>query len=261
MSTDEEFLNKTLNVIKSVEGNASSLGLQKGDIRSGFFLKVIRCINSFYFNYTVLLTTLLISTVKRLELPPGVNPEYHQHINNLIACLSQDKWRDNYKRNTNRNLIVDVWTNFEFCISAILRHLVEENELSVKTKAVRVLENNLMKRGKHSTIKTKIDALYTIVHYPSIRRVEADKEFLLFFAKIRNSMHNNFIYYGEDYEYVFKNTRVVFRNDKHLWFSASLDEIRFFLLDMVVELTSIFKVIITHISCSHAVIDPISETP
>lgn len=259
MKNDVDFLNSTLNLIKTTENTVASLPLRRDDIRACFFLKVVGCLNSFYFNYLAIITMNLISIVKRLELPPGVPSDYHQHIQNLINCLSKDTWRSGYRTDTNRHLIIDVWTAFEICIDVFLRHMVSENELITSSPPVKTLKGNIHKRV-HSTIKTKIDAIYTVAQYPPTRQINNDKEFLLFFAKTRNSMHNNFMYHGNDYEYVFRGVKVIFKNGKFLWFSASEDEIPFYFLDLIEELALIFHAIVSSVNCAHFIMDPMLDS-
>jgi hypothetical protein len=44
--------------------------------------------------------------------------------------------------------------------------------------------------------------------------MNADKDFLLFLGKWRNTMHTNYIYYGKDYEYKFGHAHFKFENGK-----------------------------------------------
>ena len=256
MKADADFLNNTLDLIKKTEMTVASLPFHRDDIRACFFLKLVTCLNSFYFNYVTVLTMTLISIVNRLELPPDVPSDCQEHIQKLIHSLSEDTWRTNYGLNTNRHLMIDAWTAFELCMDVFLRHAISEDELSSSSRPARTLTDNV-RRSAHSTVKTKIDALYTMVQYPPTRQIDNDKRFLLFFAKMRNSMHNNFVYYGNDYEYDFCGTRVVFRNGEFLRFSAIQDERSYFLLELIEELAHIFEAIIRNADCSHFVIDPV----
>ncbi|OYX81665.1 MAG: hypothetical protein B7Y83_16980 [Flavobacteriales bacterium 32-34-25] len=75
----------------------------------------------------------------------------------------------------------------------------------------------------HISVNKKTDFLFKkVVGYS--RTINEDKEFLLFLGKFRNTMHTNFIYYGNDYNFKFGNAYFQFENGKMVkWYDPFND--------------------------------------
>ena len=75
----------------------------------------------------------------------------------------------------------------------------------------------------HISVNKKTDFLFKkVVGYSRI--INEDKEFLLFLGRFRNTMHTNFIYYGNDYSYKFGNADFQFENGKMVkWYDPFND--------------------------------------
>lgn len=243
-------------ITESIKSNAGKIlsTLEKmqyknGDVRYDFIARQLGITNCFYSGYFLLVlngyieTGILIFKDSRIENRTGlpglfVNKEaFNSYINNL-----------------HRRYFLDTFSNFENSISIFLDNIIDEETnnklLKARTKET-VLE--LEKKGfplneeylkilsrkldtKHLTQITfdaKINELFKKVKNKDNER--SDKEFIKFIQKLRNTHHNNYMYYGtEMYEYYFGDAHFLFEPKKLVvWDSGNLS-----LIELTLKLVS-----------------------
>jgi hypothetical protein len=260
---------------KYLENIALSMPYNEKDIRRTFFLKIVSCINDFYYGYGML-EMCRLAKAGELCLPNTFTKEELYHPNTFLSILRDPNY-SGYKNGLNRHLIIDSWTAFEFCITEILFHIINDDKLqnlylyqfhdvikilnSIPNTVINEkISEKLKKRFKlkHIPINRKINELFKLYKGIYLRDKKADKKFLDYFGKLRNSMHNNFIYKGNNYEYVFNGIKTVFKNNRFIWFSCTQDDIPYFLLRLEKRLVVIFSSIIQGIIYKKIILDPIT---
>ena len=93
--------------------------------------------------------------------------------------------------------------------------------------------------------------------YPSTRNKNDDRKFLDFFGKLRNCIHSNYIYYGnETYTYNYLGENYLFEPNKLISHSPSQENSIFRLTQ---NLNEIGKSIIENISYDKEIYDPSIE--
>jgi hypothetical protein len=268
------FLDTIHNVIIAVESRAKQTSYPEDDLRKTFFLKIVDCLNSFYYG-NVAVEMAALTRAGKLRMPSDSTPEDLKHPN-LFISLSEPRWIGSFKSSLNRHLLVDTWTTFEICVTGIIHHLLSlyhlvSMQLYQYNDVVRVLRKNstpvdetvLEKLRKtliqsHVPIGRKIDAIFKNTGNSYARDAKKDKEFLAFYGKLRNSMHNNFVYSGKDYEYEWRGVKFQFRNNKFLWFSCPEGEFPLLVLFLVDELTVVYEAIAQAIQYSQTIVDPVT---
>ncbi len=268
------FLDRIHNLIVAIEDRAKRTSYPENDLRKTFFLKIVECLNSFYYGNLAVEMAALTKEGK-LRMPSDSTPEDLKHPNLLIS-LSKRPWIGSFKSSLNRHLLVDTWTAFEICVTGIIHNLFTPDHSVLMQQyqyndVVRILRKNstpidetvLEKLSKtliqsHVPINRKIDTIFKKIRNDYSRDVKEDKAFLGFYGKFRNSMHNNFIYSGTDYQYEWRGVKFQFWNNKILWFSCPEGEFPLLMLFLVDELTVIYEAIAQAIQYSGTIVDPIT---
>ena len=262
---------KALIEIREIEAISKNLPLDEKDIRKSFFLMLVESLNAFYFGYVFV---HISNQIQSGRLKFIGTPSYH--ITNII-CLGRKQWHEGYLRALNRHLVIDAWSVFEIVITSIIHKLLNKEQLNrmamyqyyevekilnrnssnIDAEVLKVLEKKL--KHTHIPIPRKIDCFFKIVKDNYKNDIISHKKFLNFFNHLRNSMHNNFIYLGNDYEYVFNKTTVTFKKGKPIWFSANEADMPFFLLDIVKNLAFIFQSMVNAIDVNVSITDAIFD--
>lgn len=268
------FLDTIHNLVIAIESRAKRMSYPEDDLRKTFFLKIVACLNSFYYG-NVAVEMAALTKAGKLRMPSDSTPEDLKHPN-LFISLSKPPWIGNFKSGINRHLLVDTWTAFEICVTGIIGHLLSPDHLAsmqlyqyndaagvLRKNSTPVDETVLEKLRKaliqsHVPISRKIDAIFNTIGNDYSRDVKKDKEFLAFYGKLRNSMHKNFIYSGKDYEYEWRGVKFQFQNNKFLWFSCPEGEFPLIVLIMIDELTIVYEAIAQPIQYSETIVDPIT---
>lgn len=139
----------------------------------------------------------------------------------------------------NQRLFVFAWSIFELAVSTFFAAVADEEELQkiLSMDYNEVLKCVIVNEGKEDKLK-KILIKNNLAHVSINRKynyllkkvrgygrsVIDDRAFLDFFGKMRNTMHTNFIYFGQDYEYRFGQAHFVFENNKQVVWSDPFDE-------------------------------------
>lgn len=268
-------LDRILRDARSIEKSANSLPYDEKDIRRTFFLKIVGCISNFYYGHGMLEMCRLVKAGE-LRIPNTFTKEELYHPNNFLSILRDPNYTG-YKSSLNRYLIIDTWAAFEFSITEILSYFINDDRLQhlslyqfhdvikilesipnfiIEEKILKKFERKL--KLKHLPINRKTNELFKLYSGEYSRDKKADKKFLDYFGKLRNCMHNNFIYKGNNYEYIFNGMKTMFKNNEFLWFSCTKDDIPYFILKLINELIIIFKSLIQGIIYKKIILDPMT---
>ncbi len=141
------------------------------------------------------------------------------------------------KTNLERSIVVEAWSMFEFAITTIFEQLFTEEEKSSRndkySKSFKTILNKNFKNVHPEQIELVVSelALKLDTFIPSMNKVnkifkkygakysekENDIEFLQFYSRLRNGIHNNFIYKGPDKKnYEFKGNVYRFQDGKSI---------------------------------------------
>lgn len=153
----------------------------------------------------------------------------------------------NFKAGFHFGMIVECWSNFEFYITQFCKVVLQKETIEKLLLTKKYLER--------VSINLKTDQLYELLKNKNfeLHQINKDKEFLLFFGKLRNSIHSNYVYYGDDFEYTHNETTYIFRENKPFK-QKPLSDLSLFHLS--IELRNIFQRLIDNIECKGLIIDP-----
>jgi hypothetical protein len=101
------------------------------------------------------------------------------------------------------------------------------------------------KHLSHVSINQKYNRLFKKVKSKYKRNIDEDMRFLDFWGKLRNTIHGNFIYTGNDFNYEFNGYPFKFENGKvvkHVDFENN----PYFIINIIDEIVSIFSEFVNH---------------
>jgi len=239
------------------------LQFEMDDIRSDFFRLAYSSSYQYYKGYISYNLSLFIRQGK-IAFNDNIS-SFSVHISRLAQVSQEPLLTQSHTNALNRNLIIDLWSVFELCVTPFCNALCEGIELEkllnynyteiikfLKKSALdetdrQKLKNHLVKENLvHVPITRKTDFLFnkTVNYYGDIKK---DKEFLIFFGKLRNTMHTNFIYYGKDYEYKFGDAHFIFKSGKLVKWVDPFEPSPKLYFYLVGRLKEIWKTLITSI--------------
>ena len=106
----------------------------------------------------------------------------------------------------------------------------------------------------HSSIPRKYNALLKITKNDYLKaQKKTDREFLIFFGKLRNCIHSNYIYFGRRYLYTFDDVRFTFSNNKTILTEPARQETIF---EIFKRLNQVVERIIKNIEFDDLIDDP-----
>jgi hypothetical protein len=196
---------------------------------------------------------------------------YIEHFKRFADTANKELLQRAHLHYLNRSLLFDCWSAFELCVTTFCSGIVSTEKLEkllsyqyndvIKELRVTSLEPAVLQRLQkllkkehltHVPIVRKTDFLFSSTkNYP--RNKEADKAFLIFYGKFRNTTHTNFIYYGKDYEYYFNGIHFIFQDSKIVkWNDQSFKT--FF--QLVTELKEIWKALSSSIDFKEVILYP-----
>ncbi|MDQ0638170.1 hypothetical protein QF042_001735 [Pedobacter sp. W3I1] len=207
-----------------------TLNFDADDIRKDFFKLFYDSTYSYYLGYvSYALSSSIIKgdVVFKENLSP-----FKVHLDRLIEISQLPILTKSYKNALNRNLNIETWSIFELCVTTFCNALSNEEELNKLLRynfndILKILnkstidDNNLEKLKQklivehlsHVPIQRKVDFLFKKgKHY--YRDSKKDREFLVFYGKLRNTLHSNYIYHGNEYEYKFGEAHFLFNKGK-----------------------------------------------
>lgn len=254
---------KILVVLQQNRKFTEELSYEQNDIRVDFFRYINSILDRYFKGFCY------IEVLNEIYEKRAINPDKLVTKEQFFHILENNV--DNMKRiayfsDLTRSLLIDSWSVFEMSITTILETILTHEELNkilrkdydkintilsksglgnkdITTIDKLLVDNQINKEHlTHLSVNRKFEKLFKIINieYNNRRNIIRDKEFLKFFGKYRNGMHLNFIYFGKDYEFNFRNQTFVFTNAKPI--KTPIKPIE---LDLIVELVNIFKAIIS----------------
>lgn len=170
-----------------------------------------------------------------LQLPDTIEKTFDLHWKRIVQLGEADLLQHSFRSSNNRRIVLDTWSAFEFAISELCLYMLTQEEidnllldqylqLKEKTKKLTVeaalddkMKQVLRKRHlSHVPITRKCDAIFKKAKDTYNHDIAFDKDFLLFFGRLRNCIHSNFIYHGSDTKYEFQGVEFVFEDNKTL---------------------------------------------
>jgi hypothetical protein len=267
MMTIPEYIKYTDSEIDNVVKLIRSLTYADYDIRKDHYLYSIDILKSYQ-------RGVITFEISKLSIEENLNEKtkdkiLEKYIIEFGQISTVEKINFSHRNQINRSLIIDIWSQFEFSITTICGSVLNSVELdslytdryeeivklvgqqNITVDAEEKLRKKLtQKHLTHVPITRKCDKLFKYCKDYN-RDINADKKFLQFFGKVRNTMHSSYIYYGNDFEYVFENIRTVFENGKPVYHRQPIG-LKFY-FDLAIELTKVFTSIVTSIDHSEKI--------
>lgn len=222
-----ENLDFLLNQILETNTLASNIPFDLADIRRSYFGFHESLLRNYYRGFCYV---AIDADIKAGNIILGENSQFFKHI--FDKKKSPNFHEQSYLHNLNRRVYLDSWSNFETCITVLVNGLISDNErknllnykvsgiiAALKKSDVNVTKDQIKDQFiedhlTHVPIVRKLDILYKKLEKGYSRNIQDDREFLKFFGKLRNTMHSNFIYYGNSYEYRFGHAHFIFENEQ-----------------------------------------------
>jgi hypothetical protein len=234
------------------------------DIRKDHFLYSIDILKAYQRGVT---TFEISKMVIEEKLSEKVKDDLlRRYVNEYGQISTVDKINFSHRNQINRSVVIDSWSQFEFSITTICEFVLKGPELdtlfsekydeivkavgqqSVSDEVKEKLKKKLIEKHlTHIPITRKCDKLFKYCKNYK-RDIDADKKFLQFFGKIRNTMHSTYIYFGNNFEYVFSDIRTVFENGKPVYHRQPVG-LKFY-FDLAIELNKVFTAIVSAIEFS-----------
>lgn len=214
---------------KIIEFNksAADIPFDEEDIRKSYFGFHESLLRNYYRGYCYI---VIDEDLKAKNIAIGENSKFFKHLQNKKRII--DFHSGSHLHNLNRRVFLDCWSNFETCLTVLVNGLASDIErIKLLNFKVSNIVDSLKKIGfkiskdqlknefieghlTHVPISRKVDFVYKKVNNGYSRNISKDKEFIKFFGRFRNTMHSNFIYYGNNYEYRFGNAHFIFKNEE-----------------------------------------------
>ena len=244
--------------------NENSKKYPDDDIRADFFGMLYDHLNNYYKGY---LTAELARNFQNKNLL--ASPEFSQanahHLKAFIEIDTVKLFNTSFISNLNRRFIIDTWSTFELSINLVAVAVLDKAtidslldfetrdilEILKKDKFEPILSLEKLKKRfdreslTHIPINRKYHKILESIKNCYKRNAKADEEFLIFYGKLRNTMHFNFIYYGKDYDYTFKGNLFKFRDGKITLYQNKFDPAT----DLYFSLFNEIKEIFYNITC------------
>jgi hypothetical protein len=230
------------------------------DVRTCFLDGYFQMLKTYYCAYFHLETDLIIKQFNEIyERKDIVREDLEFHI-------------QNHKNQLNSFLIVNSWSNFEYCISLFAEAVLpipeksslmayEYDSIIHRLRGISIPETQnerLLKLIKpnlaHVPILLKYGKLFKMIStYPAARSIKNDREFLDFYGKLRNCIHSNYVFLGnENYEYTFGAVRFAFPPGNLIQIEPLIESGIF---DLTKELKNIFMAIVGNIDYQDVIFD------
>jgi len=179
---------------------------------------------------------------------------FEHHVNRLTETTNSKILEASQFNFLNRSLLMDSWSSFELCCTTLVGCLVTEKERDhILSWEFRNLKKLIPKTEFSEELQEKLKKKMTaksLVHVPIIRKYDflfkkcesyngneiADREFLKFVGKFRNTVHSNFIYHGTSYEYTLNGVHFKFENRKAVVWTDGTTKVYFDMLDRLLEI-------------------------
>ena len=214
------------NGLKNLLAEIEALPLGTEDMRTSYLELTLHVFNLYYIQWNTVQSARIIAQKRFLVT------EQERYALSVFGTSVSDPSFFHMRRNSAyRGLLIESWSTFEFCLTylcdllftdEVKKALLEEdlNDIDKMLSVYSLSEphkqklNKIFVRGHltHVPMTRKYNKLYSLFkrHY-SGNWIE-DSSFLEFFGKYRNTMHTNYIYQGNNKEYIFLGTTYHFVN-------------------------------------------------
>lgn len=201
-----------------------------------------------------------------------------REVYNRRDILKEDlkKNLQSFRNLVNSKFLIDTWSNFELFITILCSAIFEPSRIDELCRAdysrVRKsisdiclsdlqkekLQKQLIKRYfAHVNSNPKFNSLLTyIAHNYKIRNLKKDREFLEFYGGLRNCIHSNYIFFGNNKTYIFEDVKFTFEDNKLVNINPLKEDTLF---NLSVELDKIVRCIINSITYKGLIYDPSHE--
>lgn len=221
---------KELDFMKKWNGEllqlSNKIPFDKGDIRSDYFKTSYTNTNHFYLSYMNMVISKLFHSGKVQKVHSDFEL-FEDHLEKIINLSTYPSYLRTHFNTLNQRIFIIAWSLFELAIATFYEAVVEDTELKKQKEENfnELLKLVTINNGKEDKIK-KMFIKQSLHEIPIVRKynyllkkangysrnLKADRTFLEFFGKLRNTMHSNFIYYGKYFEYNFGDAHFVFKN-------------------------------------------------
>jgi hypothetical protein len=212
--------------VENLKSEMNRLPFIEDDIRKDFY-GLINDIAYCYYRPYLLYEVSTLTNQQKLDF--GALGE-NKHIKAIKALTKNSTSAKSHFNSLNRNFILDAWSTFEICVNTFCQGICSEVEIEKLlnhkySEIKKILPKNKLTDSELNELKIKLMTKH-LTHVPIVRKtdilfkkaigysrnIEDDKKFLLFFGGLRNTMHSNFIHYGNSFEYAFGNAKFIFNN-------------------------------------------------
>jgi hypothetical protein len=238
------------------------------DVRRDFHGIIYSVLNLYYYGLVSFELSESISNSKVI-----FTEDMHQnkaHIDRLVEITRLPMISSSVLSSLNLHAITGAWTAFELCITTIADVVLDENE---KNALLSIKKDEVLKILKHQAIPPDIIERLSkkltdnnLAHVPFWRKFTKildkyktlysrdsteDMAYIKFFGTLRNTLlHSNSIYFGKDFEYVFKGYRFLFENGKLITYNQDNELWPRLYVELILHLSQIFT---TVAECLHSV--------
>ncbi len=256
-------INSIVRFSKEVKIKADSSIYPKNDVRIDFLNLIGNLTHQFHLEKIALELSDFFVDGKLLCIDSEI---FHNQINDFVELAKNDVLYKSFQNSINRGLIIDSWSSFEVCLSSICNEILSaEDKHNIQSKKYESVLKCLKKYNLDGDTKNKLEKmlvekefwltstnnkftkLFSMLKAKSKyrRNIDEDRVFLEFFGKLRNTMHSNFVYFGNNEEpYIFENAE--FKFDKGHLVVHERESDPFLILKLIVRLTEIYIEIISH---------------
>jgi hypothetical protein len=187
----------------------NDLPFTPNDVRSYYFGMLKSLLLGYYHNFLSLEMSAAVASNVSVQKALSITPNQLQRITKLFSsALSMSGHISNF----NRNLLISKWSAFELLITTLCEKILPQDnqqellsfEYEEMKKRLKLQEDDAA-RGKytqkhlaHVPMPRKYGRLFDVIKRPYSRNLKEDKQFLIFMGDLRNTVHSNFIYYGQE---------------------------------------------------------------
>ena len=256
MGTHDE----ALALIQVIEQRANEVAFEREDVRRTFHLKIVDCLNAFFFGHLgISLCQQIEGGDLKLQMQGQVpRPEGLEKL----LCMCRPPWHQAYHSSLNRHLIMDTWAAFESCVEVVTRAALDTTDIEALEQIKYGETMNILKRGglqpdaqtngrllrtlgnPHIPIPRMVASLLKPNRSQYARDYSDDVAFLGLYGRLRNASHANFVYRGAEASVTWHDVEFRFRDGEFVWFSCEEKEVPGLLLSMVDELSRVYEAMV-----------------
>ncbi|MBI1227528.1 MAG: hypothetical protein GC192_20010 [Bacteroidetes bacterium] len=252
-----------LNELKKLQKICIESPFKDNDARGDFYKLTYDVLDNFYKGYFALELAVFMNEGK-VSFSPELMP-YQENFDRFIEIVRHPILVRSHLGNLNRSVIIDIWSAFEVVLTSIAEacfEQTEKNDLLLREYVdvekllktcncdekiqLKLKEKFVKKHLSHVSINHKYGKLFKRFKKKYKRDIENDRKFLEFWGKLRNTVHGNYIYTGNDFEYKFKGYHFIFENGKTVKHD-DFENDPYFIMNMIDEIILIFTEIISHL--------------